>query len=98
VHALQVVGVKGPNLAGDCLRAQQLIACVPEPLPTSVPQTLRQYAAATGALTSKQLSCLWEPMKAVVAFSHADCSLHGQDQGFECLNTLCPVQAQQACA
>lgn len=55
--------MKGPNLAGDCLRAQQLIACVPEPLPTSAPQTLRRYAAATGALTSEKLSCLWESMK-----------------------------------
>ena len=55
---MQVVGVKGPNLAGDCLQAQQLIACVPEPLPTSAPQSIRRYAAATGAPTSEKLSCL----------------------------------------
>lgn len=65
---MQVVGVKGPNLAGDCLRAQQLIACVPEPLPTSAPQTLCQYAAATGALTCAKRSCLWKSMEAMVAF------------------------------
>ena len=90
--------MKGPNLAGDCLQAQQLIACVPEPLPTSAPQTLRRFAAATGALASEKLSCLWESMKAMVAFSHSDSSLHGRNLGFDCLNALCPVQAQQECA
>ena len=42
--------MKGRNLAGDSLRAQQLIAAVPLPLPTSSPDSLRQFGAATGAL------------------------------------------------
>jgi hypothetical protein len=62
---MQVVGVKGLNLAGDCLRAQQLITCVPEPLPTSAAQTLGQYAIATGALAFEEHSCLWEPVKTI---------------------------------
>ena len=46
---VQVVGVKGSNLAGDCLRAQQLVTCLPQPLPTTSPDSLRRYAAATGS-------------------------------------------------
>ena len=95
---MQVVGVKGPNLAGDSLRAQQIITCVPELLPTSVPQSLRQYAAATGALTCVKRSCLWKSTDAMAAFSHSDYSLLRRDQVFKCLNAPCPIQAQQACA
>ena len=47
---MQVVAVKGRNLAGDSLRAQQLITSVPCPLPISSPDSLRRFGAATGAL------------------------------------------------
>lgn len=49
---MQVVAVRGRNLAGDSLRAQQLIAAVPRPLPTSSPDSLRRFSAATGALAA----------------------------------------------
>ncbi len=49
---MQVVAVKGRNLAGDSLRAQQLITSMPRPLPTSSPESLRRFGAATGALAA----------------------------------------------
>ena len=49
---MQVVAVKGRNLAGDSLRAQQLITVLPPPLPTSSPDSLCRFGAATGALNA----------------------------------------------
>ena len=49
---MQVVAVRGRNLAGESLRAQQLIAAVPRPLPTSSPDSLRIFGAATGAYSA----------------------------------------------
>ena len=49
---MQAVAVKGRNLAGDSLRAQQLVTSVPRQLPTSLPDSLRRFGAATGMLTA----------------------------------------------
>ena len=61
---MQVVAVKGRILAGDSLRAQQLIISVPQPLPASSPDSLRRFSAATGALqVTESLPGPWRPAR-----------------------------------